>query len=674
MPSMAKWLALIGMSVWFAACGGGGGGGGGSSAVSFSLSSTSVAISAVENGPPPTTTVTATAQNGTVFFSAAVTTGSLGNLTASVQSCVPGGTSCQIAFVPAVGATAPAGTYTATVTVTGCVNQVCGAQVAGSPQTIAVTYTLAAGALLSADQSLVSAIVAPGASSPAQNVALSSSSGATAWTSSISNFDSNPSSDWLTVPASGTAPSSVPFVIAPLTATGSYVAEVTFTPTGGGQPVTVQVRVAVHANGIAYVVPYIATSNSPDTVILRGLGFAALTNPTVKFGSTAGSNVQVISDSEIHVSHPALSAGSYAVGVSDATPTILPSRATLIVQDRPAYAYAAIARDPQTQNPVNTADKLIYDAERQRVLLYNFQNNGALAEDEVWAYTFAAGSWSSPSQPLTRFNPRGNPTIAGNSRVMLTPDGIALIHVGAFFIDFLDPLSGASSQGSADIRSPFGFLANLSVAAMTNDGLMLGSVIPSNTSTGLYYRYDSLTNQILSAPSPANITTTVSRDLNSSPDGSVALATLAANDGGASVEPLVVYNSSTGRFSNSTFTPAQFNVLSFSRDGSKVLVLLTAAPRYSVISLPSTILGDLPAFDAGVVSPDGTRAYTYIAGTTTVHAYDLTAATVGGAFPEIGSGLVLADSPGVGPAMTITPDGGTLIVAGSINVIVTPHP
>jgi hypothetical protein len=52
---------------------------------------------------------------------------------------------------------------------------------------------------------------------------------------------------------------------------------------------------------------------------------------------------------------------------------------------------------------------------------------------------------------------------------------------------------------------------------------------------------------------------------------------------------------------------------------------------------------------------------------------DLTTVSNGLA-PEIGSGTSLTDSPGTGAAMTITPDGGTLILAGNAKVIITPHP
>jgi hypothetical protein len=79
--------------------------------------------------------------------------------------------------------------------------------------------------------------------------------------------------------------------------------------------------------------------------------------------------------------------------------------------------------------------------------------------------------------------------------------------------------------------------------------------------------------------------------------------------------------------------------------------------------------------DAAVLSPDGTRLYYYDGPTGVLHTLDVhTPPPSGSAFAEIGSGVQVADSPGIGPTMVITPDGGNLILAGTLHLIVLPAP
>jgi len=57
-----------------------------------------------------------------------------------------------------------------------------------------------------------------------------------------------------------------------------------------------------------------------------------------------------------------------------------------------------------------------------------------------------------------------------------------------------------------------------------------------------------------------------------------------------------------------------------------------------------------------------------------IHKYDLNSPNGSGGFTEVGSGTIPADFPGTGVAMTISPDGGTLFLAGSLRVLITPAP
>jgi hypothetical protein len=90
------------------------------------------------------------------------------------------------------------------------------------------------------------------------------------------------------------------------------------------------------------------------------------------------------------------------------------------------------------------------------------------------------------------------------------------------------------------------------------------------------------------------------------------------------------------------------------------------------------LLGTLPATTlAAVVSPDATRAYTFDSTASQVLSFDLTTAPTsgaGGLYTQVGTGTTLAGNPGSDVRMTISPDGGTLFLAGSTQIVVQPSP
>jgi hypothetical protein len=116
--------------------GGGDGGGGGSNAPSYSLSSSSVAFSANQGGvAPPPQVVTVTVTSGTLFVKTSQTGNAFGH-TFSLTSPTTG----QITITP--GVTFNAGTSSGTITVHACTDAFCQNDIAGSPKTIDVTYTV----------------------------------------------------------------------------------------------------------------------------------------------------------------------------------------------------------------------------------------------------------------------------------------------------------------------------------------------------------------------------------------------------------------------------------------------------------------------------------------------------------------------------------------------------
>ena len=87
---------------------------------------------------------------------------------------------------------------------------------------------------------------------------------------------------------------------------------------------------------------------------------------------------------------------------------------------------------------------------------------------------------------------------------------------------------------------------------------------------------------------------------------------------------------------------------------------------------PSLLPQIAPGNPAAVaLSPDGTRAYQYVSGTL-LRTFDVSSPDQ--SVSEIGSGTVLPSDPGANPVMTISPDGGTLFIAGADAIVVVPAP
>jgi hypothetical protein len=116
---------------------------------------------------------------------------------------------------------------------------------------------------------------------------------------------------------------------------------------------------------------------------------------------------------------------------------------------------------------------------------------------------------------------------------------------------------------------------------------------------------------------------------------------------------------------------------SLSVDGSRQLMVQQSGTQiydasYNAVgALPSTTL-------IGVVAPSGQRAYTYDSNGT-IRVFDLTTPATGTTpCPEILPAITLAASPSTNPVgpyrMTITPDGGTLFIAGDKQIVVVPLP
>jgi hypothetical protein len=503
---MTRAAVLLAAGALYACGGGGGDGGGASGPPEFAISSDTVTFTAAQDGtPPPPQTVTVSAVSGTTF----VDVTQPGGLPFFSSFALTSTTTGTITITPLSSATA--GIHTGVVTVRGCSVAACvSGDVPGSPKTITVTYTVVPASTVAAAPTFLNFATGEGASPGAQSIALTTSTGATAWTSQIGYTTG---SGWLDVSPAGAFPANVDVSVSSASLpAGNYAATITFT--SGIVSTAVPVSLTVSASGVNFVAPYVATTGVAGGVIIRGHGFTGAT--AVDFDGSAGTNVTVISDTEIRADHPAMTAGSHPVTVNAGG--LLATRASLVVVDAPNYLEAVVARPASSTIPAN----LIYDAER--AALYLLDNDA----NRIDRYSFVAGNWNVDSLPFVG--------AAGNWSLALSPDGTELLKTGSGAITRVNPAS-LSVVSAVPTTSALGG-DSLGPIAFANDGHAIGTLFAAPTNV---YKYDMLTQLLTPLSSDPK---SGSRDAVGSGDGSkVILAFLPTDLAGV---PILTYDASTG--------------------------------------------------------------------------------------------------------------------------------
>ena len=644
-------LLLFAGSALLAACGGGGGAGSGSSAPpvsAFSLSSSSITFNAAQGGPTPSAQIIDLTANSGVFVGTgtiAITTSQNGD-SFFHSFVITGTTTGQITVTPA--GIPGAGSHVGTITVNGCSNVFgpCN-HVAGSPKTITVTYNVVG---LSSTPGRLAFFTTAGSNPSSKTITLALGGGAASWTSSTDQA-------WLSVsPVSGSLNSSSQTVTLNVNSAalpaGFYNATATFT--AGSLTTSVAVTLTVSNPSVDFVSPYVVPAGVPADVIIRGHGFAGLVsnNLSVQFGSTTAT-ASVVSDTEIHATVPAsLTAGSYAISVGDGV-TAIPSRSALklVAIDPPAFAGTSITRSINAFSPSN----LTYDAERKVLFLVDRQNN------VIERYAFVSGTtWSATQASVGPGAPGGNPSIA------LSPDGTELIKTGpGTNLYRIDPASATLGLLSTVDAMPSLGSGNLNMVVFTNDGGAIGNAAVSNGIS--LYRYDMLTQTFTAVSSQFQM---LNRQLFSSGNGD----TVVMPSVDSSNSQLFTYDASDGTLAPRTAHTCSFDLAAVNRDATRFIIVGEAPCALAgtrVYDASFNPLGTLPRAPF-VLSPDGAFAYAVSGGS--VRKFDLNAPTSGGSFTEVGSAAVTL-SPGGGlNEMTISPDGGTLFLAGSKDVIIMPAP
>lgn len=558
-----------------------------------------------------------------------------------------GTTTGWLALSPANGSSLPAtvnfnavaltvpGTYTANVTITS------GSQV----RVIPVTYVVSR-ALSPSPTTLTYTIGnAPAPADLTRQVSIGATAGIT-WTAASSV-------NWLSVsPISGGVGGTLTaaLVQAQLDAlnNGTYSGSILLTPSAGAAE-TIAVTLTVSRTQVNYVAPYVAVSNTSAEVIVRGENFNLVSVQNVRFGNTNAASFTVVSNTEIRATHPLLAAGSYRVQLESSL-GISRSLASLAVVDAPIYAAATI---PYPNVVSKFPVEILYDAERQALVVV-VQHLLTGAPQEILRYSYSGSAWATL------------PTSRATSRMRdfsLSSDGQNLLEVSDYSITQLNPVTFVAGTVTSAPFTSFYYLKGL---ALANDGAAIVTTGLNGSGYTQAYRYTERNPALSPIGSSSNL---YFGTPSASKDGSRVVIV----QGGLSPAPRVVqYSASTGTLSTTTLALNQ-NAVAPELDRTARRILMNG---YLVYDANYVYLGSLPtpvsSSVAIALSPDGTRAYSYSSGTI-LRTYDLTGTPVAGVFPEVGTGITLASDPGGSNAkMTITPDGGTIFIAGSSAIVVQP--
>jgi hypothetical protein len=397
---------------------------------------------------------------------------------------------------------------------------------------------------------------------------------------------------------------------------------------------------------VQLVTPYVETSGVADEVVIRGIGLTSFAVQGVRFGDVAATAFTIPSGStsEIRATHPALPAGTYPVRlITTNHQGDIPTTASLIVADPTAYAAATLAY-PATPSAVRT---LIYDAERRALLVLTDAGGGSLVR-----YPYNGTSWDAATT-----------VAAGLNDAALSAKGTTLYGVSPTSFVPVDPVTLASGTAVAAPSLATGAFLNHIVVGNDDVGLVTTG-IGSSTATALYL-YSSVNNNLIATSSGLNNATPVM-----SANG--ALAYMVQGDPSLTSDvPLLRYITAGNAFGNSGITLRQNTVApALSRTANRLIV-----NGVRVYDGSEAFLGTLPTTIATVVmKADGTRAYAYDPTAGGILVYDISVDRDEAAYTALGAPVPLAGNPGNNPKMILSPDGGTLFLAGSTQVVVQPTP
>lgn len=408
---------------------------------------------------------------------------------------------------------------------------------------------------------------------------------------------------------------------------------------GSPQTIPVSYDVASGVDGDT-VTPRVVTANTAGTVILRGSGFTGATS--VSFGSTAATSMTVVSDSEIDASYPSLPAGTYPVTIDGGSIT---DTASLISVSPPAFTATILPYPSGLGLPYPITPEIEYDA--QRSALFILLPGQGSASPTLLRYTFDGSAWGSPTQV----------SIPGLVEVHLSPDGTHLLAL-------VNPDSAHTSMAELDPVT----MAQTNVTTVSNpptSGYAVGFAIANDGNAIVSYSYTYTYGYAFG---------TFSRVFTPMPNSGCCGSPIASGNGA-----IVAMDGGTFDASSETVAAQAPSV-----DGQTTTDL--AGDKFldfgDVDSQTGQTLGYINGLYGGVVNPAGTRVYGVDTQALTLTTYDLTATPTGSPdplYPALGTPISLPSTcnPGCVNAfyqMAITPDGGTVFIAGPSQIVVQPVP
>lgn len=461
-----------------------------------------------------------------------------------------------------------------------------------------------------------------------------------------------------------------------------------------GNTATVPATYTIPLN-VQFVAPYVGTtytgtSGLAQSIILRGQGFQSFSVQGVQFvpvtsadytqptpnssGGISATSFTVINDTEIKTTYPAsLTAGTYMVQV--VTPNTSAGPATtlayLVLHNPISYSPTTIPYPTAT----SSIQRLIYDAQRQALLLARTTSTGT----EIDRFTYASG-WSAASTTA----------ISGLTDIALTSNGQQLLTLSQTDMSLLDPTNPANSIGTpAAVPALASGNFYLNLAVTNNDSAIVTTGYSGSTTTAMYLY--SVADQTFSQPSGTTSNPVGTPALNNSMPGistDGSLVVLAQGYSGAGAASIYTFSPATSEFelaNNQTIN--QYAVMpALDRTGTTVVLngtnvyspnFIAGTPPNTKVTLDFTLLGTLPSTtEAVVLSPDASHAYTLDSGTSPpqILKFDLNTTPSGGegGAYQSSSTTTLAGDPGSDAKMTISPDGSTLFIAGTNQIVVQP--
>jgi hypothetical protein len=370
----------------------------------------------------------------------------------------------------------------------------------------------------------------------------------------------------------------------------------------------------------------------------------------VTFGGVSASSFHVVSDTEIRATHPALAAGQYPVNAVTATGSI-PSRATLVVTTpTPLPILSFLDSSPVTKG-------VVQDPERNALLVF------ALGDFFIERHVYNGSGWSSTSVTVPHSISRSGLMSPDGKEIVLLTQNNRILRLNAVTLAVLSATAPLTV-----------YPANLQTAAVLNDGNVLVGA-GTSTSSNLYLFNLPAQSFTLIPNSAVNMSLS---SINVAGDGSHAILKY-DNSSTPGSNGLYSYDAGTGMFAPIT-SPIVGSIIRLDRTGARIL-----SNNSNVYDDSLALLGTLPFINdainsdcttgKAVISPDGTRAYTYCFSNSTIsdhiYTYNLAATPVGGYFPAIGNNT-LARRPVTD--MQISGDGKTLFMLENGHAIMVSLP